>query len=100
MADFTLTIQDSSTSNEIALDNFEISFFDFDVNRAENLHELVCVNLDQFDLAGSSLPVSDPDDVTVDFRDADCDDYTDSPTGSVKLMSNGVGFVCDNPYDP
>merc|ERR1712025_339272 len=40
------------------------------------------------------------DDVTVEFSDADCDDNTDSATGSVKLTSNGVGFECDNPYDP
>jgi hypothetical protein len=95
MTDFRFTIQDSLTGDEMVLDQFEFQFFDFDVNKQENLKELVCMNLDQFDLKSSSLPSNSQ----VKLEQSDTKDCAGKAgkTGSVRLEGHGVGFLCDNP---
>jgi len=94
MTDFIFTIQDSLTGVELALNDFEVTFFDFDVNKAQTLHERLCINNDQFDRSRSSFPSSD---VRVsESKSLDCEGRT-SQFGSVSLESEGVGFLCDNP---
>jgi hypothetical protein len=92
---FVFTIQDSLTGDEMVLDQYEFQFFDFDVNKRESLHELVCMDLDQFDAKSSTLPSN----AQVKLTQSDTKNCAGkaSSTGSVALEGHGVGFLCDNP---
>ena len=96
MTEFIFTIEDSLTGEAITLDDYEMSFFDFDVNKQNNLHELVCFARDQFDETKSVYPPETGDvDVSIS-NTSDCA-HKDSQSGSVTFRSQGVGFLCDNP---
>jgi len=95
MTKFLFAIQDSLTGDELVLEEFEFQFFDFDVNKKQTLHELVCMDLDQFDAKSSALP-SNSQVKLVKSDTKDCAGKA-SQSGSVKLEGNGVGFLCDNP---
>jgi len=95
MTDITFTVEDSFTGDEIILDNYAMSFLDFDVNRARNLNERLCINLDAIDESLSVFPPT-TSDVTAEQSQVGCNGET-SQSGSVTLESTGVGFLCDNP---
>jgi hypothetical protein len=97
MTTFVFTVQDSLSGDEIALDNYKMSFFDLDINKAENLHEQLCIDKDQFSQSVPFLPQGS--DVKVfQLKDMGCD-MKPSQSGAVVLQSQGVGFLCDNPVD-
>merc|ERR1712151_1403373 len=96
MTKFIFTIQDSLTGDELVLDNFDLYLYDLDVNKQLDLHERACINLDQIDSKASVLPAQDGDVTVVQLDDLDCQNQP-SATGSVRLESQGVGFLCDNP---
>jgi len=93
MTDFTFIVQDSATGVEMKLDDWEMGFLDLDVNKAENLHERLCINNDEFDLT-SAFPINT--DIKITNAATDCAGQA-SQSGSVTLESQGVGFLCDNP---
>jgi len=93
--DFAFTIQDSLTGDDIVLEDFEFRFYDFDVNKAENLHEFICVNNDEIDTDESTLPKASDFKVTAEDKKG-CDGKPHS-AGSTKIEGHGVGFLCDNP---
>lgn len=96
LTDFIFSLEDSLTGDVVKLEEWDVTFFDFDVNKAKNLHERICVNMDQFVADSSKFP-GKTSDVTVLRSDTkDCHGKA-SKTGSVLLESNGVGFLCDNP---
>merc|ERR1712048_716431 len=97
MTTFVFTVQDSLSGDEIALDNYKMSFFDLDINKAENLHELLCIDKDQFSQSVPILPQGS-DVKVIQLKDMGCD-MKPSQSGSVFLESQGVGFLCDNPAD-
>merc|ERR1711934_1155705 len=68
---------------------------DVDVNKKQTLHELVCIDLDQFDAKSSVLPSNNQ----VKLLQSDTKDCAGkaSQAGSVRLEGHGVGFLCDNP---
>merc|ERR1712032_1758627 len=97
MTTFNFEIHDSITGDRLVLDEYFVSFYDLDVNKAMNLHEQICINFDQFDESKSSLPKGGDVKVTQsDFKN--CAGKASS-SGSVLLESQGVGFLCDNPKD-
>jgi hypothetical protein len=97
MTEFDFSFRDSITDDEIVLDDFRMSFYDFDVNKAQNLHERVCIANDQFDPFTSTLPTKS-DHIKVYPTLTNCAGKASSK-GSVLLESEGVGFLCDNPKE-
>merc|ERR1712032_196308 len=97
MTTFEFEIRDSITGDPLVMDEYFVSFYDLDVNKAMNLHERICINGDQFDSKKSSLPSGG--DVKVTRSDLKNCAGTASSSGSVLLESQGVGFLCDNPKD-
>jgi hypothetical protein len=95
---FVLTIEDTVTGVQVELDEFDFSWYDFDVNKAETLHEVVCMDHDQFDPSKSVLPIISNDIKVLRDVSKKCDG-TSSTTGSITVQSHGVGFLCDNPTD-
>jgi len=95
MTKFMFKIQNSLTGDELVLDRFEFQFFDFDVNKKQTLHELVCMDHDQFDAKSSTLPSNDQVKLT-ESDTKDCQGKANK-AGSVTLEGHGVGFLCDNP---
>jgi hypothetical protein len=70
-----------------------MGFLDLDVNKAQNLHERLCINNDEFDVK-AAFP-STPD-ITITNAATNCAGQA-SQSGSVTLESQGIGFLCDNP---
>jgi len=99
MTEFIFSLEDSLTGQPITLDNYEMSFFDFDVNKRNNLHELVCIKRDQFNETQSVFPPK-TGDVTVSISNTSDCAHKESQSGSVTFESTGVGFLCDNPAHP
>jgi len=99
MTTFDFEIQDSITGDALVLDEYFVSFYDLDVNKAQNLHERICIDFNEFDESKSSLPRGG--DVKIVQSDLKNCAGKASSKGSVLLESQGVGFLCDNPknYD-
>merc|ERR1712150_397788 len=45
--EFEFSLQDSSTKAEVSLDKWEFTVYDMDVNKREQLHEILCFKMDE-----------------------------------------------------
>jgi len=93
--EFVFSLEDSATQDPVSLDDWQVMVFDMDINKRQELHELLCFGLDEINLGLSALPAADQVKMIV----SDNKDCAGNPSsaGSMTLESQQIGFLCDNP---